>query len=113
MKVLVKPQYPLDVMWREAREMARGTVGMGDLSKPVSDRFMREMVSSMHSPIREYKKSDLWASTSIIDAFTMSWATRNLSSTAAMTSTIALPMVTASRLGSNDTALLPGIYVPL
>jgi hypothetical protein len=55
MIVAAVPQYPLDLMWREVREMARGTVGMDDLSKPVSDRFMREMVSSMHSPIRELR----------------------------------------------------------
>lgn len=53
--VLALPQYPLDLMWREVREMARGTVGMDDLSRPVSDRFMREMASSMHSPIRELR----------------------------------------------------------
>jgi hypothetical protein len=55
MIVAAVPQYPLDLMWREVREMARGTVGMDDLSKPVSDRFMREMISSMHSPIRELR----------------------------------------------------------
>lgn len=55
MIVAAVPQYPIDLMWREVREMARGTVGMDDLSKPVSSRFMREMVSSMHSPIRELR----------------------------------------------------------
>ena len=62
MIVAAVPQSPLDLMWREVREMARGTVGMDDLSKPVSDRFMREMVSSMHSPIRELRFKVLFRS---------------------------------------------------
>jgi hypothetical protein len=55
MIVIARPQYPLDLMWREAREMARGTVGMADIDKPVSAKFMRELLSSMHSPIREIR----------------------------------------------------------
>lgn len=62
MIVTAVPQYPLDLMWREVREMARGTVGMDDLSKPVSERFMREMVSCMHAPIRELRFKVLFRS---------------------------------------------------
>lgn len=55
LQVEARPQYNLDEMWREARMSARQTVGLGDLSKDVTEKFKRDMIASKHSPIREIR----------------------------------------------------------
>ena len=53
--VEVRAQYPLEDMWREVRNLARGTVGKGEIDSPVSDHFKAKMLVSEHSPIRELR----------------------------------------------------------
>jgi hypothetical protein len=55
MSVQVLPQYNREDMWRQVRLMARGTVGLEESLAPVSEKFKREMIASLHSPIREFR----------------------------------------------------------
>ena len=54
-KVSVEPLYPIESMWKVSREVARKTMDKDDVDSEVSDKFKNDLLTTLHSPVREIK----------------------------------------------------------